>query len=142
MKREILFRGKDYDSGEWVYGTPVSAVGGEYSYIVNTSVSLNPLIIGTACIRIIHDTRGEFTGLTDKNGTRIFEGDIVKVKLPGSDKINIGVITYGKYDGYVSKEHIGFHLEGLKHTGIKGIGFYRDIEVIGNVYDNPDLIVG
>ena len=69
MKREILFRGKRMDNGKWEYGfLSWNDSPRKRSYHINNDV-------------VYSETVGQFTGLTDKNGTKIFEGDIVKTEI-------------------------------------------------------------
>jgi uncharacterized phage protein (TIGR01671 family) len=132
--REILFRGKRIDNGEWVEGYYVYDESGQTTeeptaYIV----SLNTHPCGWSLIpyKVIPETLGQYTGLTDKNGKRIFEGDIVKLTL--KDGVELGEIDWSDY------------LMRFTFVSPEGrYGFDRDcvFEVIGNIHDNPELLIG
>ena len=126
--REILFRGKRVDNGEWIEGNLYeSKMSGCYIIIPQVKVrQKDGAVIGDTFTvhEVAHETVGQFTGLTDKNGKRIFEGDIVKV----------GVYYYcGCYP----------HTE-TRVLEVKIPDFYcwqKDgMEVIGNIHDNPELL--
>lgn len=142
--REILFRGKRTDNGEWVYGNLVRGCDEKYAYIVefgNRELCRN-------YVNVNPETVGQYTGLKDKNGTKIFEGDMIKPFGDEIDKMvvefNLGqflLCLYGER-GYMAEygwEESGnygcFEAEPLSSYG-------DDIEVIGNIYDNPELLGG
>lgn len=124
--REILFRGKRKDNGEWVQG-----------YLYRSSEKLNPFIMlkseKGASYEVNADTVGQYTGLTDKNGTKIFEGDIVDFsKRP--DNGDYGTVIYDADETAFGIEYYNIY-RGL------GENYYpKNIEVIGNIYDNPELL--
>lgn len=134
--REILFKAKATDNGEWVEGSLINAF--EYTCILQAEDKLHPTDypyldgdIGTfdgKATPIIPETVGQYTGLTDKNGQKIFEGDIVDILTENEE---IGVITYDE-GGFVVKAD-GFCVDF--HNNING----TDLEVIGNIHDNPKL---
>lgn len=132
--REILFRGKSIYNDEWLYGDLSMIRLENSSYIAyNETTGRRP------CIRVISNTVGEYTGLNDRHRKTIFEGDIVEC----SDVIN-GIkftarIVFGK--GRFQLKHIKGNKPNLDISlwaDMEETGKY--IEVIGNIYDNPELI--
>ena len=129
MNREILFRGKRTDNGEWVEGL-VARYNPKFdcANIVDGFESLVP---------VKTETVGQYTGLTDKNGKKIFEGDIVKhynhcrIKEYSED---IGRVFY-------YAETCRF-LRTSKLFPDNCLEIYSscEYEVIGNIYDNPELL--
>ena len=128
--REILFRGKRIDNGEWVLGwyePPVEWDGHKFGTTIAYICEEGYL----EDAEVDPSTVGQFTGLTDKNGKRIFEGDIVDILTENEE---IGVVTYD--DGGFWVEADGFRVDF--HTNING----TDLEVLYNIHDNPELLEG
>lgn len=135
--REILFRAKRKVTNEWVYGYFVN----EYD---DSQIYVQPQIITRSGREYVNEnTLGQFTGLTDKNGVKIFEGDIVKFKHGGEfDK----KIYYRNYAVEFINTYVTYGLR-LRNRSIhfpfkKATASQHDAEVIGNIYDNPELIGG
>ena len=142
--REILFRGKKKDSGDWVCGDLIKLhEEAPYWYILPEGISSemyedepyhfrqNDVMCSVALAKIIPETVGQFTGLTDKNGKKIFEGDIVKLYLR-DDVTIVGDIRY-------SEEDCRFKFwEDFEYP--YGFDITTPFEVIGNIHDNPELL--
>lgn len=123
MMREYLFRGKMIANGKWSEGNllvtkqgcciiPDATVLGSYG-------AVNP------------NTVGQYTGLTDKNGTKIFEGDVVRY----GDTVHRVVFEQRNGTAYF----------GLVYTPLETLsfGYYQDLKqitVVGNIHDNPELL--
>ena len=134
MKREILFRGKDKATDQWVYGDYTHNEGLNTHYI-----SRNVNNTSRKAWEVDPDTIGQYTGLKDKNGKKIFEGDIVHLKGDGYDGSIVGkdyyrVVTF--HDGTFC-----FSVGDGLHVPINDYGNgLDDWDVVGNVTDNAELM--
>ena len=152
--REILFRGKRIDNGQWVYGKLCNNTYGASKPIIITDSEYNDgNDIDFEWEFVCPETVGQYTGLTDKNGKKIFEGDVLKYTRknwhePLSSKNGTDLIGFLEiyYDDTCSAFKYWHYDENRK---IFGSGFLslQDsraeetiIEVIGNVFDNPELL--
>lgn len=139
-----LWRGKCKSNGEWVEGGYFKTqIAHEVAHcIVPLHLFVNTLL-DDEVYQIIPETLGECTGLPDKNGKPIFEGDIVKY-------INsIGIIRFGQYHSPFSPPsecHLGFYVdwEGRDSKNLrKDLGYwvsFKPVMIIGNIHDNPELL--
>jgi uncharacterized phage protein (TIGR01671 family) len=138
--REILYRGKRTDDGEWIEGfyCPYSFGCFPCSPAI---VSKDEMIKG--CWRpeeVIPETIGQYTGLTDKNDKKIFEGDIVKYKNTDGIKFNgVGLTVIGKV--IYNEKTASFAVYGKDKFGAKNYDYFpiKDVEIIGNIHDNLEL---
>ena len=123
--REILFRGKRIDNGEWEYGGCVFTEN-KVCLIYNQTHSID--LQGST---VEENSVGQFTGLTDKNGRKIFEGDIVKTSHGGSTYY--AKIEWDDGSFWVTNHDIQMpsYISEVSKTYL---------EVIGNIHDNPDLL--
>ncbi len=155
--REILFRGKRKDNGEWVEG-----------YLYRISEKLNPFIMlknaEGESYEVDPETVGQFTGVTDKNGTMIFEGDIVKILnfqtgiiINECATFGVGISPFIDWDYLDSKIHTITGCDNNPHF-CQNDNFcslwelmcnYNQeendcsiVEVIGNIHDNPEPLEG
>jgi uncharacterized phage protein (TIGR01671 family) len=130
MNREIKFRGKRVDNSEWVYG-----------YLTHTNKKMNPcILVGVVEVyEVDPETIGQFAGLKDKNVKEIYEGDILKDSISGVLwVVKLGFNKKAGYIGwYVEHEEIG---RTSTLTGDYGADQNSYVEVIGNIYENPELL--
>ena len=128
--REILFRGKRMDNGEWAYGyyVHIGPVSCQRAYIIPEYAS------SLYVIEVDPSAVGQYTGLNDKHGKRIFEGDVAKV-LQGKDKDIV-------YVGFENGAFMLYPKTGNIYERTLWEYWYNDwdVEVIGNITDNPELL--
>ena len=129
--REILFRGKSRNNGKWYQGDLVTVA---HKRFIDDDIVKE---------RVIPETVGQYTGLTDKNGKKIFEGDIVlfedespaNYEYHDCTEMRCGSIEYGDNCFYIT-DRIAVEMEDLIYDG------KLDVQVIGNIHDNPELLKG
>ena len=121
MKREILFRGKRVFDNKFEYGyLSWHCLGSGINCFINNNV-------------VINETVGQFTGMTDKNGTKIFEGDIVR-----HIDTTCHVVEVVNSEVYFDTEMLEF---GFRYSNeLFHCQFNNEFEVIGNIYDNKELL--
>lgn len=133
MNRTIKFRGKRIDNGQWVYGFLA-----EDYYINDVNSEDFP------SIEIASETVGQFTGLLDRNGKEIYEGDILHERVARCivDK-RIVKFCYGSFIAE-STYNQGAQCYGEPHEKFQSLKYFAvndiKIEVIGNIHDNPELL--
>ena len=133
MNREILFKAKIKDNGKWVEGYYLEQYDtfGKKEYFIFHSNKDG----GWRKVEIDHDTLCQYTGLTDKNGRKIWENDIVKrTDLHVVSEPSVGFIEY-------DLENTSFLIHWMDKVEYSPTYHWKDrLEVIGNIFDNSDLL--
>lgn len=124
--REILFRGKRIDNGEWVYGYPYQATGLDSGKWLLTEVESNKIFSHTYLVD--PETIGQYTGLIDKNGKKIFEGDIIAMPW-NNEKVKDRMVVH--YERGLFKAG---SIPLCSFTGFKNPK--HNCEIIGNIHDD------
>ena len=125
---KYLFRGKEKDSGKWIYGDLRHISDGHGGYILCIVDNINGRNNDVTGVEVIPETVGQCTGSMDKNRTKIFEGDIVQA-----------FTRYGTKHIYPIKYRNGTFWFG-NWNWIEFLDRFQFREVIGNIHDNPELL--
>ena len=154
-EREILFRGKRLHDNKWIYGNFVSDCEGnshiiEPRFFYEDGHHLQYEDNTDTPVFIIPETVGQYTGLTDKNGVRIFEGDILDV----SSDVAYGGVAVHRLGYFVVEFHNGCFMKSALDDpqlsffdNAKRKGLYHFIstdihKIVGNIHDNPEILKG
>lgn len=173
--RKILFRGKRKDKGEWVEGFYVERDNASWIYpagnqMISRSLAreLRPMHSAKSTQKIMREvfpvdpaTVGQYTGLQDKNGKRIFEGDVFKfpdevfesfetscgTEYNSWDIENYGVVAFCEFSGRFDFVQYRFNQSSVdadlhENHDMEFHDFVCELEVIGNIHDNPELMDG
>lgn len=148
MNREILFRGKRVDNGEWIRGDLIATpfirdiTQQNIIYILDVTKAdydcFEDLVEDNGIFEVDHETVCQYIGSTDKNRRKIFEGDIVRRKI--FENFIVGQVVWLDigFSGFYLKHGNKFYPMGKdENTGLS-----NEDEVIGNIFDNPELIGG
>ena len=153
--REVIFRGKRLHDNKWIYGNFISDCEGnphiiEPRFFCEDGHHLQYEDNTDTPVFIIPETVGQFTGLTDKNGVRIFEGDILDV----SSDVAYGGVAVHRLGYFVVEFHNGCFMKSALDDpqlsffdNAKRKGLYHFIStdihnIVGNIHDNPDILKG
>lgn len=143
MNREIKFRGKRINGGEWVYGMTIS--NGTIKRKIN---NIFFEVAENKWVGVLPETLGQYTGLKDKDGKEIYEGDILK-----TPRGFIGQVVFGRAEEECRHKVFGRMVIDCYTTYgwifVRGDGYRCAIddellegEIIGNIHDNPELMKG
>ena len=125
--RDIIFRGKREDNGEWITESETYIKDGDGTWLCDESNDV---------VKVLPETVGQYTGLTDKNGVKIFEGDILGGYLDDNYPENQTVMEVVWCDCWWGTKEIGCDPDLLE---------WEDgeiLEIVGNVFDNPEMMKG
>lgn len=132
--REILFKAKRKDNGEWVEGYYLN-IAKINPFICTGKIKLDGAVKGVIALEMYEIDLGtlcQYVGLTDKNGQKIYENDIVDTFEESSKEILINVVKFKDGCFKVFKKHyLPMYLDSYEKT---------DLKVIGNAFDNPELL--
>ncbi|MBB6731908.1 YopX family protein [Cohnella zeiphila] len=144
MSREIKFRGRHIDTGEWVYGN-----------LIGTDVIVGPIVEWDSeyfnteyWVKVDPETVGQYTGLQDRNGKEIFEGDFVTLTkrdeeyvIQGNGYMDVGIENGWSVSGTVKFLHNSWFIEEDNEKGLP-LDFEgkQALEIIGNIHENPELL--
>ena len=123
--RDIIFRGKREDNGEWIAESETYIKDGDGTWLCDESNDV---------VKVVPETVGQYTGLTDKNGKKIFEGDILGGYLDDNYPENLTVMEVVWCKCWWGTKEIGCDPDPLE---------WEDgeiLEVVGNIHDNPEMI--
>ena len=126
--REILFRGKRADNGQWVYGFYAQELQGQHYILADEGDFYDGPML--TMVEIIPESVGQYTGLNDHAGTKIFNGDIVMID---GDTDEIGVVEW-------DEDELKYYIDSEGCLLSLGEFYSKELEVIGNIHDNPELL--
>ena len=138
MNREILFRGKRKDNGEWVYW---DVFGDLMEFVCFQNEEYKSLHYDASKKIIDTNTLGQYIGKRDNNSKKIFEGDIIRQLYSQYQRFDVvGAVRFNKAGQFVA-DHVWTAEQNPWKKGKKqGFAITSQCEKLGNIYDNPELL--
>lgn len=130
MTHEILFRGKRADDGEWIESSSIKQMSSDEIFLLG----------GRCWIKVVPSTVGRYTGLTDKNGRKIFEGDILSAHFDEAFPENVTFMEVGNNGFAFTLGQAGLEPELIDKLDAEWCN--ERFEVAGNIYDDSKLMGG
>lgn len=133
---EIKFRGKRVDNGEWVYGgitSPVHSPNNKVQIVSSAFMEGDEENEHYIFVEVIPESVGQYTGLKDKNGKEIVEGDILRQYSRLQDELPRIIKVIWQDGGFMYRNKFESDFYFYQHMA-------NDCEIIGNIYDNPELV--
>ena len=147
--REVKYRGRRLDNGAWEYGDLIENQGRNFIYHATSETTIEDNDDGRiviAAVEVDHNTVGQYTGLKDRNGKKIYEGDILheRVAIRIVDR-RIVKFCYGSFIAE-STYNQGAQCYGEPHEKFQSLKYFSvndiKIEVVGNIHDNSEFLKG
>lgn len=140
MQREIKFRGKRVDNGEWVYGKLLESNFNKHIITMVNTINGEKICSIMAYV-VIPETVGQYTGLKDKNGKEVYIGDIVRC-------LEVSNTRTDEYISEIFEEECEVLVHDSRTSDTPLVIFFphpnqiplTEIEVLGNIYENPELL--
>jgi len=140
MSREHKYRGKRLDNGKWVYG---SFLGGRLCHIMShktvKKTDSTSMFAGYEVLPVLPETVGEYTGLKDKYGKKIYKGDIIRyISKYLEHPVDFEVVYY---NGCYAQRHLDTKMEDMPEEATDAIyRYWNQLKVIGDIHENPELL--
>ena len=137
MTREIKFRGKRLNNGEWIFGDLIENQGRFFIYHATSETTIEDSEdgrISIVAVEVDPATIGEYTGLKDKNGRDIYEGDIMEIPETDFNAYIVGTVEYQE-DNFFIQSRNGGSPWGLQWSLRK-----HNAGILGIIHDNPELL--
>lgn len=137
FRGQVKYNGKHLLAGDWAYGSLIIKSNGIFIYVIERDEL--GTIIREFEVEVIPETIGQYTGIIDKNGVKVFEGDLLKIKETEFNIEGVHEVYYHK-DGYVTSSVLFSNKDNAIKNCLQYQIRHKEAYVIGNKHNNPELL--